>query len=492
VWVPQSSQTDVPFSVNRTFAGALTVHATSLPDGVTAKDVVLSGDEASGSLTLVASSASTLAATSDTTIELLENAQVDDQATITVGVSGLPGTLDTTWGKSGVVTLPPLGNPTSGYVLDVDSHGRVVYASTLVSSNSDVDIVIARYNTDGSLDTTFGDKQSGYTLYWPLTSANDKVPTEPLGLRVDSQDRIVMTDSRYDPAQLLCATDVRRFTASGAIDTSFPYYERTVNGTGFCGAPAGLTILPSGEIVVLANYWDANGMEALLQLFDPSSGAPTTTYHLELLTGSSSSNQHLTQMFDFAVDDRGGFVLGGRLYSGSGWVPTNAPIYGAIARVGADGQRDNSFATNAYTTYDPSVSQIFWHVAIDPASKDIIGVGENADETHAVIVRLDGTTGQPAGFGQLPLDVCPGGTAQDLTQVMVDCRSRIIATGPCPKDGLAHIATVRTSIDGVVDTQFGSAGLVQGNPRGAKLAPDERIYVVGDSDTTAAIWRFWP
>jgi hypothetical protein len=107
-------------------------------------------------------------------------------------------------------------------------------------------------------------------------------------------------------------------------------------------------------------------------------------------------------------------------------------------------------------------------------------------------MRVRASSGQPAGFGQLPLDVCPGGTAQDLTQVMVDCRSRIIATGPCPKDGLAHIATVRTSIDGVVDTQFGAGGLVQGNPRGAKLAPDERIYVVGDSDTTAAIWRFWP
>lgn len=492
VWVPQGSHVDLPFTVNRTSSGPLTVHATSLPAGVTASDVTLANDESSGALTLSASSTATLGATSAATFELVEAAQIDDEATLTVGVSGVPGTPDTTWGNGGVVTLPLGDCPTANYVVDIDSQGRILAGGTCVESDTVVDLLIARYLPDtGALDTTFGAQHVGYVLPYPGPSVNNEEATYPVGLRVDAQDRIVMANARDDPQQHAIA-EVRRWNANGVADT-FHIYSDQVNGTGYSGVPSGLVLQPDGQIVLLADWHCDGGLETLLQTL-ANDGAPESTDHITLVSGTLSS-QHFTEMLDVALDDRGGFVLGGRQYDGANWVAGNGPINGAIARVGADGLRDMSFGTNAYVSYDPTFTTIFWHVTIDPTSKDIFAVGADSSETHGSLVRLDGTTGQPSGFGQMTLDACPGGTSQALTQVMVDSRSRIVATGPCAKDGVANIGNARVSFDGALDTHYGSAGgvgLTPGNPRGAKLAADDRLYVVGEIDGAAAVWRFWP
>jgi uncharacterized delta-60 repeat protein len=495
-WVPQGAHVDVPFTVNRTSSGPLTLHAT-LPADITASDVTLADDASSGTITLSASSTSTLGATGAATFQLLEGTQLDDQATLTVGVSGTPGTLDTTWGSGGVVTLPSLGYPTASYVIDIDSRGRIVVGSTVVESDAVVDLVVARYLPDGTLDTTFGDHPAGtrlgYTECYPGTSTNNLVSTQPVGLRIDSQDRIVMANER---SAQLCEAEVRRWTVDGALDVTFKTYSNQVNGTQYCGAATGLALEPSGQIVLLAAWNFLTGVETLLQMLDGNDGTPESTYHVTLdASGTSTSNQRFTQMYDLAIDDRGGFVLGGRQYSGSAWMAGSAPIAGAIARVGPDGLRDTAFGTSAaYTPYDPSFATIFWHVAIDPTSKDVFGVGEDAPGTHSSLVRLDGTTGQPSGFGQTTVDACPGGTSQALTQVMVDSRSRVVATGPCAKGGIANIGLVRASVDGVVDATYGSASGIttEGDPHGAKLDADDRLYVVGEIDSTAAVWRFWP
>ena len=495
IWAEQGTQVDVPFTVDRTNVQRLTVHATSLPEGVTATDVVLASDASSGTLTLTASSAATLGATSSAIIQLLEATQVDDEAPLMVGVSGAPGTLDTTWGGTGVVKLPPLVNPTSNYVVDVDSQGRIVVAGTLVISDSDVRIVIARYNTDGALDDTFGDdgasSRLGYTVFNPGWATQSTFSTTPVAVRVDSEDRIVVANTRGAGH---CYAELGRWTASGAQDQDFKRFSTfEMNGTQFCGAAADLTIQPDGQIVLLA-YWNFHdGMESLVQILDASDGSPTGTYHLVLDPSGTLTDQRMTQMVAVAVDDRGGFVMGGRQYSGTNWAGSG-PGFGVIARLGDDGQRDASFGKNAYASWDSSVASMFYDVAIDPISKSIFGVGENEDASLATIARLDGTTGQPAGFGQKTLVTCPGGTGSVLTQVMFDCHDRIVATGPCGKDNVGYIASVRMSTDGVMDASWGTSGmsLVPGNSRGAKLGADGRLYVVGENDFTGAVWRLWP
>ena len=496
VWVAQNGQLAVPFTIARGDEnGALTVHASALPPGVTAPDVTVADGSSNGTLTLFASSASTLGARSPATIDLLHDADIDDEQTLTVGASGLSGSLDTTWGSGGVVTLP-LVNPTANYVLDLDAD-EIVVAGTLVNSDADVRLIIARYEPDGSLDATFGDPSGGtrlgYTLFNPGVSTNNLVATMPVGLRVDSQGRVVMANER---ASDHCYAEVGRWTDRGDIDPTFHRYSNEVNGTQYCGAAAALALTPTDDIVLLARWNFLTGVETLIQLFDPD-GSPTSTFHLTLdPSGTSQTNQRMTEMFDMHLDDRGGFVVAGRQYAGSDWT-IGGPTAPVIARVAADGQRDTSFgASPAFTSFSfgSGQSQLFWHVGIEPVSKDIVAVGENDIGTLATMARVSGTTGLPTGFEQTTIALCPGGESEALTQVMFDSQSRIVATGSCSMNGVGFIARLRAHGDATFDTTYGDGGIAttQGSPEGATLGADDRLYVVGEINSTAAIWRFWP
>src|SRR5262249_19538189 len=70
------------------------------------------------------------------------------------------GALDNTFGNGGLVTthlgdyLGDTRSPDSPEPIALDSHGRIVVAGSLAG-----DFALARYNSDGSLDNTFGGTQ---------------------------------------------------------------------------------------------------------------------------------------------------------------------------------------------------------------------------------------------------------------------------------------------------------------------------------------------
>jgi uncharacterized delta-60 repeat protein len=68
------------------------------------------------------------------------------------------GTLDTTFGTSGKVTTnTSISNGEDiAYAVAIQSNGRIVAAGYAFNTATSGDFVLARYNSDGTLDTTFG------------------------------------------------------------------------------------------------------------------------------------------------------------------------------------------------------------------------------------------------------------------------------------------------------------------------------------------------
>jgi uncharacterized delta-60 repeat protein len=64
------------------------------------------------------------------------------------------GTLDSTFGVSGTVTTDFAGGDDMANALVVQTDGKLVAAGSALMSN--IDFALARYNTDGTLDTGFG------------------------------------------------------------------------------------------------------------------------------------------------------------------------------------------------------------------------------------------------------------------------------------------------------------------------------------------------
>jgi uncharacterized delta-60 repeat protein len=121
------------------------------------------------------------------------------------------GTLDTTFGLSGVTStdLGSLDEGAWGAALQVD--GKIIVVGRRFNGSTD-DLVLIRYNSNGSIDTTFGSSGS------VITPAGSGVGS---GWSVDLQSdgRIVVTGSSSNvPNQDIITL---RFNTNGTIDNTF-------------------------------------------------------------------------------------------------------------------------------------------------------------------------------------------------------------------------------------------------------------------------------
>lgn len=136
------------------------------------------------------------------------------------------GTLDTTYGTSGATILTGDWNPTQ---FAMQSDGKAIIANTGV---------LRRINTNGTLDTGFG--TSGQATFSLMTNF--------LGLALQADNKIVVVGAVDSNA-----SRVARFTANGALDTSFNSTgSRVINHWQSGDMWSGLrmvTVVPDGRIV---------------------------------------------------------------------------------------------------------------------------------------------------------------------------------------------------------------------------------------------------
>jgi uncharacterized delta-60 repeat protein len=127
------------------------------------------------------------------------------------------GSLDTSFGNGGIVTTI---FPEGSYAFDValQPDGKIIAAGTLFvdfnpGEQSDTDFALARYNTDGSLDTSFG---NGGTVSSDFLGNED----DAFSVLIQPDGKIVAVGSANNPATFYDFAAVR-YLSNGTIDTSF-------------------------------------------------------------------------------------------------------------------------------------------------------------------------------------------------------------------------------------------------------------------------------
>jgi uncharacterized delta-60 repeat protein len=127
------------------------------------------------------------------------------------------GSLDRSFGNGGIVTTT---FPEGSYAFDValQPDGKIIAAGTVfVDFNpgdiSDTDFALARYNSDGSLDTTFG---NGGTLMTDFFGNED----DAFSVLIQPDGKIVAVGSANNPASYYDFAAVR-YLSNGTIDTTF-------------------------------------------------------------------------------------------------------------------------------------------------------------------------------------------------------------------------------------------------------------------------------
>lgn len=151
------------------------------------------------------------------------------------------GSLDNTFGTNGkVITL--LGTDDIAKSVVIQQNGKIVVAGTSTSNGND-DFSIIRYNSDGSLDNTFG--TNGHVIT-SVDNENDDVSSVTL----QSDDKIVVAGSSVVGSTPVFS--VVRYMPDGALDNQFGTGGKVISTLQNSTANA-LKIQSDGKIVIVGN-----------------------------------------------------------------------------------------------------------------------------------------------------------------------------------------------------------------------------------------------
>ncbi len=254
--------------------------------------------------------------------------------------NGLP---DSSFGTSGVVNsaLFVPQDPTAEWGM-AEAYTAVPQGSKYVTTgygraapSGKVDVVSARYNADGTLDTTWGD--NGVSVF-------DLVGEDDRGRNMVAlpDNRMLIVGSGVPTAGNLQAMALM-LTADGEVDTSF-------NTTGYklydFGRPDeaffGAALNPSGDTVAAVGYRaggsGANDDGVLLLL--PISGGGT-----EVAKEIPISNTNHDRLWSVAYEPGGKFYV-------AGFVTESGDSSMVVARYNSDGSIDTTFGTNGVAKHN--------------------------------------------------------------------------------------------------------------------------------------------
>lgn len=171
------------------------------------------------------------------------------------------GVLDTTFGTNGRVATDFFGRHSNSFSVVVQPDGKIVVAGYVLDYNyvQNIDLAIARYNPDGSLDTSFGNGGKVITAVSAIDDAAHAVTIQPDG-------KIVVAGS----ASLFRGTSTTdfllvRYNTNGTLDTTF-------GGDGIVtlNKSAGdfffaVAVQPDGKIVAVGRHSDGGHTGAVIR-----------------------------------------------------------------------------------------------------------------------------------------------------------------------------------------------------------------------------------
>ena len=126
------------------------------------------------------------------------------------------GDLDPTFGTGGMLMTDINRSTDIANAVAVQADGKLVVVGTTYKQNdySDEDFVVARYNTDGTLDNSFGSRGRVRTDFPGLAAVPSSVVIQPDG-------KIVVAGGAFPLFTFAGNFEVVRYNRNGSLDTSF-------------------------------------------------------------------------------------------------------------------------------------------------------------------------------------------------------------------------------------------------------------------------------
>ncbi len=343
------------------------------------------------------------------------------------------GTLDTTFGSNGVVMTDFRGGNDHAYAVALQSDGKIVaVGSSQNTSGQNQSIALARYSANGVLDSSFGSSGTGKVIRRVGTDFN---VDELNAVAIDSSGRIVAA-GRSDNNMLFV-----RYNSSGSLDTTF-------SG----GASSGST--------GLLKFTVTTGSHSALGMVLQSNGKI-------LVTGYASNV---------------GFTSSGIL----------------TVRLNTNGSLDTSFNGSGYITTPVGNSVDMGRgVAIDSSGR-IVVVGATSNSLgvyNIVLVRYTSSGSLDSSFDADGKKITSLGSDASIGEaVSIQSDGKIVLAG-YQWGSQDKFIVARYNTDGFLDTTFSGDGIVSvngGRAHGMLIQSDGKIVAVGEASSRFAVMRLLP
>jgi uncharacterized delta-60 repeat protein len=264
-------------------------------------------------------------------------ASISSQTIWTVTRYTASGALDPTFGNDGIVltqidAAPGKTNSTDkAEAVAIQPDGKIVVGGTAVYQFlSRIGAAVVRYNSNGSLDTTFGTGGISYSLIY------DQAGVSSLSLW---RGKIVTADQDYDATTFRSGFMISELNTDGSLNTAFASkgFLRVSLGTsqGQVGGFSAMALEANGTIVIAAANAGAQNnvfVQPVLATVSPQ-GKLTKLVQVQTVGGSRVQSVY----FSLAIGAKGKIVVAGQI---------NGPPYqGFVQRYNANLSLDRRFGT---------------------------------------------------------------------------------------------------------------------------------------------------
>ncbi len=364
------------------------------------------------------------------------------------------GTLDTGFGINGIVVSDINGNNTWGKSITTAADGKILVTGD-ISNGSNDNMVIWRYNSNGTPDTGFGTNSTGFVVSnYPGGDKGNSITTAADG-------KILVTGSIYNGFDFDMV--IWRYNKNGTLDTNFGTNGIVVSDNALGGDDSGnsITTAADGKILVTGYSYIATDNDMVIWRYNADGTLDTTFNNSGTMPGIVESDNAAGGTGN--IDDVGDSITtaadGKILVTGYSYNGSNNDM--VIWRYNADGTTDGTF---------------------------------NGTMPGIVVSKnVAGGTGNDYGFS-----------------ITTDSNGKILVTGYSTNSSDKVVMVIwRYNADGMLDTTFNNSGFVMSNKaaggtssnnydRGNSITTDAdgNILVTGKSyngtDYDMVIWRYIP
>lgn len=363
------------------------------------------------------------------------------QTLLSLARYNLNGTLDTTFDSDGkVATL--VGDVTHGHAFFVRSSSsliRKIVVTGISTGSGESRPYVARYLSNGALDTTFDGDGIAYGVTSGFYGHGQAVVFH-------SGAYLAVGEGRQDVYR---ERHLWRFTESGAPDAAFDGDGRMQLNTSFDRAFGRAVLLqPDGKIVVAGGSSTSDFLVARMSadgVLDPTFGTGGAT---RFTSGFAAG---LSRLAD------GRFVVGGT----SGTRPSSKM---AVARLTPTGALDPGFSAGSAKLLSVGSGWAECHASLVQPDGRIVLAGEcflNAfGATAFVVVRLNPTGSFDTNFGTNGVVIVPIGDTAGARAIARQADGKIVVAGFSTSAGVSRFAVARFDDFGSLDFAFNASGAV--------------------------------